>query len=70
MKEAIENNILGLNISPQRVLDTFKAIENDIKDTDLPAATLAVPLYGIEDKLEAGDWAAELHFILRRVCNE
>lgn len=48
-------------------LDIFNAMVNE-SDIDLsPSKTMVLPLYDASSNLQSGDWAAELHFVVRKV---
>lgn len=59
---------LGEGESVRRgMLDIFKATVNDVVIQGLPNGTCVVPFYNEESGLKPGDWAAELHFVVRQV---
>lgn len=49
------------------LLDLFNAASNDAEIQNLPSATLAIQLYDQECNLQPGDWAPELHIVVRKV---
>jgi hypothetical protein len=52
---------------PQGFVDMFEAVANDAQAQNLPSGTLAVPMYDENSGLKKGDWACELHFVVRKV---
>lgn len=48
-------------------VELFTAVSNDADICNLPAGTLVIPMYDEDDNLQPGDWAPELHFVVRRV---
>lgn len=48
-------------------LDIFRATINDCLQQDLPSGTLIIPFYDGDSNLKPGDWAAELHLVVRQV---
>ena len=55
------------NSTGQSFCDLFNAIANDASIERKPSATLVLPLYDDTSKLESGDWAPEIHFVIRKV---
>lgn len=59
---------LGDNESVRRgFIDLFNALSNDAEIQGLPSATLILPFYDETSGLQPGDWAPEIHLVLRRV---
>lgn len=54
----------------QSFCDLFTAIANDSEVQNKPSATLVLPLYDEGSNLRGGDWAPELHFVIRKVASE
>lgn len=51
------------------LVDMFNAASKDAQEKDLPSATLVVPYYDDQCNLQPGDWAAELHLVVRKVVS-
>ena len=68
LTEAIKAKIMGLKVNNQAYLELFEAIAADAEIRGVPSATLVVTVYG-EGDLSPGDWAPELHFVVRRVAD-
>lgn len=49
------------------LLGLFTATINDAEEQKLPSATLAIPLFDENSGLQSGDWAPELHIVVRRI---
>lgn len=65
-----EEKILALGSGQQinrGFLDLFKAVVNDAEAQGLPSGTLVIPYYDENSNLQPDDWAAELHFVVRKV---
>lgn len=45
----------------------FEAITQEALAHHLPASTMVMLLYDEEDQLQSGEYAAELHFVVRKV---
>jgi hypothetical protein len=59
---------LGGNDSIKRgLLDIFKATVQDTIIQGLPNGTCVIPFYDKDSDLKPGDWAAELHCVVRQV---
>ena len=67
LTEAIKAKIMGLKVNNQAYLELFEAIAADAAMRDVPSATCIVPVYEYGD-LSPGDWAPELHFVVRQVA--
>lgn len=67
LNEATKAKLLALKVNPQAYLELFEAIAADAEISDIPSATCIVPIYD-EGDLSPGDWAPELHFVIRRVA--
>ncbi|MCI0564662.1 MAG: hypothetical protein MN733_39850 [Nitrososphaera sp.] len=48
-------------------LDLYKAMANEANYDGAPSKTIILPMYDSESGLKPGDWACELHFVIRRV---
>lgn len=48
-------------------LDIYKAMANEANIDGSPAKTMILPMYDSASGLKPGDWAAELHFVIRKV---
>ena len=59
--------IEGLEITAEGVLELFQAVATEAKSMDLPSGTLVTTFYDQESKLVPGEYAAEIHFVVRRV---
>lgn len=51
----------------QGFVDLFTAVANDSRLKENPSGTLIVPMYDESSGLQVGDYACELHFVVRRV---
>jgi len=56
----MENITLGF-------VEMFQAASNEAAVLEKPSVTIVVPLYDEECKLQTGDYAPELHFVVRKV---
>lgn len=68
--ETCKNKILAMAAAPkiaEGFVELFSATIKDAKVGDLPAGTLIVPMYDESDDLQPGDYACELHFVVRKV---
>ena len=64
-----EKKILGIADRPQQgFLDMFRAIEREAALKDLPASTFVFPMYDENSGLQPGEYAAEIHFVVRKVA--
>lgn len=66
----VENKIMNLGKGQavnRGFLDIYKALVNESDMDGAPAKTLVFPFYDRNSKLKPGDWAAELHFVIRKV---
>ncbi|MHC4121591.1 MAG: hypothetical protein ACYSWO_29310, partial [Planctomycetota bacterium] len=52
------------------LIDIFQAISEDPAIEHLPGVTHILPCYDENSGLVAGDWAPELHLVLRKVADE
>lgn len=48
-------------------LDIFRAMANEGNIDGSPAKTIILPMYDKDSGLKPGDWAAEIHFVIRKV---
>ena len=48
-------------------LDIYRAMANEANIDGSPAKTMILPMYDKDSGLKPGDWAAELHFVIRKV---
>lgn len=51
-------------------VDMFHAMSNDAEMQGVPNATLSMVFYDEQCSLKPGDWAAELHLLVRKVKDE
>ncbi len=59
---------LGDNSSiRQAFIELFDAISDDAMIRELPAVTHILPCYDENSGLQPGDWAPEIHLVLRKV---
>lgn len=65
ISEKVKAKILGLKLTNESLLSLFEEIAADVEIRDIPAATLVVACFEDGD-LEPGDFAPELHFVIRR----
>lgn len=66
----VEKKIMALGESEslrRGFLDIFRATAKDAEIQNLPSGTLMIPFYDAESGLQPGDWAAELHLVVRQV---
>ena len=68
LNEAVTAKVLALKVNPQAYVELFEAIAADAAMRDIPSATCIVPIYA-EGDLQVGDFAPELHFVVRRVSD-
>ena len=54
----------------QGFIELFEAFSADPAAQELPAITYVLPCYDENTKFEAGDWAPEIHLVLRKVADE
>ena len=59
----------GNNISGLSLVDLFKAVTNEAILNNLPASTLVITMYDDNSALHPGDYAAELHLVVRKVSD-
>ena len=48
-------------------LDIFRAMANEANIDGSPSKTMILPMYDASSGLQPGDWAPELHFVIRKV---
>lgn len=48
--------------------DIFRAMATELSLSDDPSQTLVVPMYDETSGLKPGEYAAEIHFVLRKVA--
>lgn len=48
-------------------LSLFEAVVNDSDIQELPSGTLVLPFYDEDTNFQPGEWAAELHFVARKM---
>ena len=48
-------------------LDLYRVMANEAVLDGSPAKTMILPMYDKDSGLKPGDWAAELHFVIRKV---
>lgn len=64
-----QKKVLGLADRPQQgFLDLFNSIAREAELKQLPASTMVFPMFDENSNLVAGDWAAEIHFVVRKVA--
>lgn len=69
LTEKVKQNILNTKINPELMLQVFENIAGDCQIRESPAGTLIVTIYK-EGDLDVGDYAPELHFVVRKVIEE
>ena len=65
-----EKKILALGESEsirRGLLDMFQAVAKDTEIQRLPSGTCIIPFYDAESGLQPGDYAAEMHLVVRQV---
>lgn len=67
LNDAVKAKILGVKVNNEAYLELFEAIMADAQIRELPAATCVVCLYD-EGDLQPGEFAPELHFVVRKVA--
>lgn len=67
---ASEEKLAELQINPQAVRDWFRALAKEADITSMPSATLISAMYDKDSVFTTGQYAAELHFVVRRVDDE
>ena len=67
LNEAVSAKIMALKVSNQAYLELFEAIAADAAMRGVPSATCVVTVYE-EGDLIPGEWAPELHFVVRQVA--
>lgn len=70
LKAAVVDKVLGLGQSEsikQGFLDLYRAMANEANIDGAPAKTVVLPLYDASCALEPGDWAPEIHLVIRKV---
>ncbi len=66
--EDCKKKVLGIADRPQQgFLDLFVAISREAAAEGLPARTLVFPMYDENSGLRPGEYAAEIHFVVRKV---
>lgn len=68
-----EEKILGLGRGEainRGFLDIFNALVNEADIDGSPSKTMIMGFYDKDSNLQPGDWAAELHFTIRKVADE
>jgi len=67
LNDKVRTKIANLRINPEAMLELFDAVTADAFIRELPSATCVVLCYEDGD-LEPGEYAAELHFVVRKVA--
>ena len=67
LTQPVVDKIMRLKVSNQAYLELFAAIAADAEMRNLPSATCIATIYE-EGDLSPGDWAPELHFVVRKVA--
>ena len=67
LNDAVVDKIHRLKINNQAYVELFAAIAADAEMRNLPSATCIATIYDDGD-LSPGDWAPELHFVVRKVA--
>jgi hypothetical protein len=68
-KDCIER-ILKTQTTPPNLVTLFNRIATEAEKQGLPSATVASLYYDEDCNLQPGDWAAELHLVVRKVADE
>lgn len=58
----------GENVDGRSMVDLFNAAANDARMQQLPASTLVITMYDENSAMQPGDYAAELHIVVRKVA--
>lgn len=70
LPDDVQQKIMGLGRGEavnRGFLDLFTAMANEGDVDGSPAKTMILPMYDASSGLQPGDWAAELHFVIRKV---
>lgn len=51
-------------------IELFEAFSNEPMNQELPAVTYILPCYDESCELQPGDWAPQIHLVLRKVEDE
>jgi hypothetical protein len=73
ISEKCKNFIMNLGTDPEvRVgfINLFDAFSEDPNIQDLPAVSYVLPCYDESCGLQPGDWAPQIHLVLRKVDHE
>lgn len=73
LKQQVADNIRGLSKAPDigaSFLEMFETLCADCKQNDLPSSAVIATMYTEDSKLEPGDFAPEIHFVVRRVADD
>jgi hypothetical protein len=61
------NRIMQTQLNSQNIVGLFNKLSAEAEENGLPAATVVAAFYDEHCTLEVGDWAAELHLVVRKV---
>lgn len=70
LPDDVQKKIMGLGRGEavnRGFLDIYRAMANEANIDGSPAKTMILPMYDKDSGLKPGDWAAELHFVIRKV---
>jgi hypothetical protein len=68
--EDCRDRILQIQLNPPNLVGLFNKLSDEAEANGLPAATVAAVFYDENCNLKEGDWAAELHLVVRKVSDE
>lgn len=70
LPDDVQQKIMGLGRGEavnRGFLDLFTAMANEGDIDGAPSKAMILPMYDASSGLQPGDWAPEIHFVLRRV---
>lgn len=70
LPSSVEQKVLSLGHGEavnRGFLDIFRALANEANLDKSPMKTMILGMYDAQSNLQPGDWAAELHFVVRKV---
>jgi len=70
LQQSVEDRVMQLGHGEavnRGFLDLYRAMANEANLDGSPAKTMILPLYDAACALQPGDWAPELHFVIRKV---
>lgn len=70
LKPDVEDKVMGLGKGEavnRGFLDVFRAMANEANFDGAPSKTMILPMYDDSSALQPGDWAPEIHLVIRKV---